>query len=75
MDWAAWGPTLVAIITAVFIAGQVSGRIKDQEKTLVEHHGRLDEHDVKLETHGNAITRMEAWKEGYNAGSRNADSK
>lgn len=69
MDWAAWGPTIVALFTAIFIAGQVTGRIKDQEKTLAEHHGRLDGHDNKLESHAISITRMEAWKEGYNAGS------
>lgn len=69
MDWAAWGPTLVAIVTAIFIAGQVTGRIKEQEKTLEHHDERLDGHDLKLESHGQSITRMEAWTEGYNAGS------
>jgi hypothetical protein len=62
MDWAAWGPTIVAVVTAIFIAGQVTGRIKEQEKTL-------DGHDLKLESHGHSITRMESWTEGYNAGS------
>ena len=68
MDWAAWGPTLVAIVTAIFIAGQVTGRIRSQEKTLAHHDNRLDGHDQKLESHGQSITRMEAWTDGYNAG-------
>ncbi|MGH2505893.1 MAG: hypothetical protein ACRDHZ_00500 [Ktedonobacteraceae bacterium] len=70
MDWAAWGPTIVAVITAIFIAGQISGRIKDQEVTIKDHHDRLDGHDDKLETHAIQLTRIEAWKDGYNAGSR-----
>jgi hypothetical protein len=69
MDWAAWGPTIVAIVTAIFIAGQVTGRIKDQEKTLAHHDNRLDGHDLKLDAHSQSITRMESWTEGYNAGS------
>jgi hypothetical protein len=69
MDWAAWGPTIVAVVTAIFIAGQVTGRIKAQEKTLANHDNRLDGHDQKLDAHGQSITRMESWTEGYNAGS------
>ncbi|WP_348269740.1 hypothetical protein P8936_16455 [Edaphobacter paludis] len=59
----------MAIVTAIFIAGQVTGRIKDQEKTLAHHDNRLDGHDLKLDAHTQSITRMEAWTEGYNAGS------
>jgi hypothetical protein len=70
MTWAAWGPTIVAIVTAIFIAGQITGRIKNQETTLVEHHDRLDGHDKKLEDHGLAIMEAKAWREGYNAGSK-----
>jgi hypothetical protein len=52
----------VAVCTAIYIAGQFSWEVK-------EHGKRLDGHDVKLDSHGQAITRMEAWKEGYNAAS------
>jgi len=68
VDWAAWGPTLVAIVTAIFIAGQVTGRIKDQEKTLAHHDERLDGHDTEIKDLGNRMTASEAWREGYNAG-------
>jgi len=61
MNWAAWGPTLVAIATAVFIAGSYSRVVKDHEK-------RLDVHDGKLEDLGTRMTAAEAWREGYNAG-------
>lgn len=70
MTLAAWGPTIVAIVTAIFIAGQITGRIKDQEKTLLDHHDRLEGHDIKLEAHGLAIMEAKAWREGYNAGSK-----
>lgn len=68
MDWAAWGPTAVAIVTAIFIAGQITGRIKNQEITLKEHHDRLGGHDVDIKDHADRLARSEAWREGYNAG-------
>lgn len=68
MNWAAWGPTIVAVVTAIFIAGQITGRIKDQEKTITDHHMRLGGHDTKLEDHGTRLAKAEAWREGYNAG-------
>ena len=68
MNWAAWGPTIVAIVTAIFIAGQVTGRIKDQEKTLVKHNQRLDEHDDDIVKLSERQSRSEAWREGYSAG-------
>lgn len=70
MNWAAWGPTIVAVVTMIFTAGALVGRIRDQETTLVDHHDRLDGHDTKLESHAIAIAKMESWKEGYNAGAK-----
>lgn len=75
MNWmilAAWGPVFVAIVTAVFISGQVTGRIKDQEKTLVAHNDRLDGHDTQLQDHAIAIAKAESWREGFNAGKSQA---
>jgi len=68
MNWTDWGPTIIAVITAVFTAGMIAGRIRHQETALLEQHGRLDLHDVKLEVHAIAIAKLESWKEGYNAG-------
>lgn len=67
MDLAAWGPTIVAIISAIFIAGQVAGRIKDQEKTLKRHDDILDEHGTKIDEHSIAIAEGNAWRRGYDA--------
>lgn len=61
MDWAAWGPTVVSLGAAVFVAGQFS-------RTVTDHGKRLDHHDAKLEDLGTRMTASEAWKDGYNAG-------
>jgi hypothetical protein len=66
--WAEWGPTIVAIVTAIFIAGQVTGRIKDQEKTLVRHDEILGEHATLLGKHAVSIAESQAWRRGYEAG-------
>lgn len=66
--WAMWAPTIVAILTAFFVAGKIAGRIGDQEKTLKQHNDRLDEHEDKLGAHAIAIAKSEAWRAGYEAG-------
>ena len=65
--WAAWAPTIVAVLTAIFVSGQIAGRIKHQEEALKEHHARLDEHGETLVVHAVAIAENKAWREGYNA--------
>lgn len=65
---AAWGPTIVSALTAVFLAGQVTGRIKGQEKTLAEHHDQLGEHEDRLNVHSVQLAENKAWREGYKAG-------
>jgi hypothetical protein len=60
MNWAAWSPTIIAVLTAVFVAGQVKGRINGQEKTLAKH-------DLLITGHGVAIAELKAWRDGYNA--------
>jgi hypothetical protein len=75
MDWSAWGPTVVAIVTAVFIAGQVTGRIKDQEKTLESHDVRLGNHDDTITEHSVAIAEGKAWRLGYSAGRGKQDMR
>jgi uncharacterized ion transporter superfamily protein YfcC len=61
VDWAAWGPTLLTLATAVFIAGSYSRTVKDHDK-------RLDGHDAEIKDLGTRMTASEAWREGYNAG-------
>lgn len=65
---AAWAPAVVTVIAWIFTAGMVTGRIKEQEDAIKDHHDRLNNHDAKLENLGNRMTASEAWREGYNAG-------
>jgi hypothetical protein len=67
MDWAAWGPTIVSIITCIFFAGVLWS-------TQSNHGKRLDNHDTQFEEHTRDITKnaldireLKAWKEGYAA--------
>jgi len=77
MNLAAWAPAIVtaviAIVTVVFISGQLTGRIEGQEKTLVKHNDRLDDHDDKLSEHSAELAGHKAWREGYNAGRSRKD--
>ena len=61
MDLASWGPTLVAIITAVYIAGGYGRDLRSNTK-------RIDAHDVDIKDLGTRMTAAEAWRDGYNAG-------
>jgi hypothetical protein len=75
MNWAAWGPTIVAIVTAIFTAGLLTGRIRNQETTLVEHRKWLLGHDVKFMDHGERLARAEAWSAGYAAATAKRDGR
>jgi hypothetical protein len=72
--WAAWGPTLVAIVTAIFTAGLLTGRIRNQETTLVEHRKWLLRHDENFVEQGERLARAEAWSEGYAAAKKDGRS-
>lgn len=64
---AAWMPAIITVLTAIFIAGQITGRIKDQEKTLARHDHQLGEHEDRLNDHSVKIAKNDAWRDGYNA--------
>lgn len=68
MNWAAWGPTVIAVVTAIYTAGAVVGRIKGQERTIARHDNHLKQHDDVLSTHAVQIAKAESWREGYAAG-------
>lgn len=66
--WAAWSPTIVTLLGVIFAAGQLTGRIKGQEKTLARHDEVLGEHEDRLNIHTVEIAESKAWRAGYNAG-------
>lgn len=68
MHWDVWAPTIVTLLGVIFLAGQVTGRIKDQENTIKSHNDRLNDHDGRLGDLDVAVAKAEAWREGYNAG-------
>jgi hypothetical protein len=68
MDWAAWGPTIVSIISAIFFAGVIYSRLITHGQVLKNHAEALKDVDIKLEDHGIKISRLEAFREGYAAG-------
>ena len=57
----AWGPTLVSVATAIFIAGAWWSTSKD-------HGRRIDTLEVKTDDLSNRMTASEAWFKGYDAG-------
>jgi hypothetical protein len=67
MDWAAWGPTIVSLITAIFIAGMMYGKIKDHDGHLAKHDVELDTMLTRLNFGEIEIAKLQAWRDGYNA--------
>ena len=67
MEWAAWGPTIVSVITCFFFAGVLYANQHDHSKHLTEHDMQLDEHTRDLTAHAVQLGKLEAWKEGYAA--------
>jgi hypothetical protein len=67
MDWAAWGPTIVSLITAIFIAGMMYGKIKDHDGHLSKHDGELGNVLIRLSAGEIEVAKLQAWRDGYNA--------
>ena len=66
--WFIWAPTVITLISVVYAAGAIVGRIKDQEVTVAAHNEWLKSHDVRLGSHDVAIAEGKAWRAGYDAG-------
>lgn len=68
MNWAAWGPTVVAAITMIFTAGTLVTKINRHDEDLKDHGERLDNHDKEIGSLDVRVAKQEAWRDGYNAG-------
>jgi hypothetical protein len=67
LEWAAWGPTIVSIVTCIFFAGVLWSNQNDHAKRLDNHdelHKETQDHDSKQDI---ALAKLEAWKDGYGA--------
>ena len=74
---AAWAPTIITVLTVIFGAGKIYGRIGGQEITLKRHDDQFKQHDTKIEEHGDRLdghdielAKAAAWREGYNFGKK-----
>lgn len=67
MDWAAWGPTIVSVVTAVFIAGMIYGKVKDHDRILKEHTDEIDAVKTRIGLGEIELAKLQAWRDGYNA--------
>lgn len=67
---AAWGPTFVGAVVAIFTYGRLTQRVDQGEKRMDKHDSRFDRVDEKLEEHGEKISSLTEWKNGVQIGAR-----
>lgn len=67
MDWAAWGPTLVTIATALIIYGGSRQTQKDHGRRIDHLELRADGTDDEISKLKIEDERNKAWRDGYNA--------
>jgi hypothetical protein len=68
-----WAPAIITLITVIFGAGNIYGRIGDQEKTLKRHDDTLIDHRDQLDRHELELAEGRGWKRGYDAGKKDHD--
>ena len=67
MDWAAWGPTIVSLITCIFFAGVLWANQRSQADHLGEHDKQLEDHTKSLTEHAVDIAGLKRFNEGFAA--------
>jgi archaellum component FlaF (FlaF/FlaG flagellin family) len=67
MDWAAWGPTIVSLISCIFFAGVLYSKQSSNSERLDVHDGQLNDHTKDLTSHAVKIGMLESWRDGYAA--------
>lgn len=67
MNWAAWGPTIVSGIFAVFSAGVLFSKVNDHSSTLTLHATEIENLRDKQTATDLKVAVLEAWRDGYNA--------
>lgn len=75
MTWqtlASWAPAIITLVGWVFSLGLTQGRINSQEIALAEHDERLGEHEQDIQSHTLRLAKMDARKEGFAEGYREA---
>ena len=67
MDWAAWAPAIISLAVGILIVGGYLATVRDHGRRLNDNDIWHKEKDVKDAAQDNAIARLEAWRDGYNA--------
>lgn len=70
MTWLAGCNLLIMVLGFAWIGGRKEQRGRDNSSRLREHDKWLDEHRVRLDGHDVELAKINAWREGYNAGAR-----
>lgn len=68
--WSAWAPALITLLTVIFGAGKIYGRIGDQEKTLKRHDDVIMAHAERLDGHDIELAKATAFRDGYQMGKK-----
>lgn len=65
VDWGAWGPTIISVITALLFIGGYLTKINEHGKRLDNHdelHKETDRHDALQDV---AIAKLESFNAGF----------
>lgn len=74
-QWAAWAPAIITLLTVIFGAGRIYGRIGGQERTLKRHDDDIENHARRLDGHDIELAVSRGWRDGYNAGKKDHTAK
>lgn len=69
MNWEAWGPTIVSIVTAVFMAGMLYGKLKENSEKIDNLDTEMESIKVRVGLGEIELAKLQAWRDGYNAAS------
>ena len=67
MDWAAWAPAIISLMTGLLILRGYISVVKEHTRRLDAHeniHRETERHDAAQDV---AIAKLEAWNDGFGA--------
>lgn len=67
IDWAAWGPTIVSFLMAVFFAGVLWNKQLSHDEKLKNHEERIVLHEKDIAQVNVDVAKLTAFQAGYAA--------
>jgi hypothetical protein len=67
INWAAWGPTGISIVTAIFFAGVLWNKQLAHDEKLKDHEEHLTAHDKDIAQVNVDVAKLTSFQEGYAA--------